>query len=101
MSSRNVLLNSTQRRQALVLSQSLRRARELFAAGQRDAAKIRDVVRQTLAAEPAVGVDYAAVVDPRTLEELASIDSSAVVLLAAKVGDTRLIDNEILGPNQI
>ena len=100
MSSRNAFLNPTQRRQALALSRSLGRARELFAAGERNATKIRDAVRQTLAAEPAVHVDYAVVVDPLTLEEITKIDSSAVVLLAAKVGATRLIDNEVLGRTQ-
>ncbi len=60
--------------------------------------KIRDAVRSTITAESGVNLEYAAVVDPETLAELSHIDSSAVVLIAARVGATRLIDNEVLGP---
>lgn len=97
MSSRNAYLTAEERGHALVLSRSLRLAREMFAANERDAAKIRDAVRNAIAAEPGVQIDYVAVVDPGSLAELARIDASAAVLVAARVGKTRLIDNEILG----
>lgn len=97
MSSRNAYLSADERRHALVLSRSLRLAREMFAANERDAARIRDAVRGAIAAEPGVEIEYVGVADPTTLTELSHIDVSAVVLLAARVGKTRLIDNEILG----
>lgn len=97
MSSRNAYLTADERRQALVLSRSLRLAREMFAAHERDAAKIRDAVQNAIAAEPGVQIEYVAVVDPVTLAELGQVDSAAAVLVAARVGKTRLIDNELLG----
>jgi pantoate--beta-alanine ligase len=96
MSSRNAYLSADERRRGLVLSRSLELAREMFAGGERDAVEIRDAVRRTIAGEPGVQLDYATVVDGETLEELSQIDSAAVVLVAARVGTTRLIDNEIL-----
>jgi pantoate--beta-alanine ligase len=98
LSSRNVYLNAEERRRALSLSRSLRLAHEMFAAGERNAVKIRDAMRALLANEPGINVEYATVVDPETLAELSRIDSSAVALVAARLGATRLIDNEILGP---
>jgi pantoate--beta-alanine ligase len=74
----------------------LQLAREMFAGGERDAVKIREAVRRTIAGEAGVQLDYATVVDGETLEELTQIDASAVVLVAARVGATRLIDNEVL-----
>ena len=97
MSSRNAYLTADERRHALVLSRSLRSAREMFVAGQRDATKIRDAVRDAITAESGVQLEYVAVADPATLSELSRIDGSAAVLVAARVGKTRLIDNEILG----
>jgi pantoate--beta-alanine ligase len=99
MSSRNVYLNADERRHALVLSRSLRLAREMFVAGQRDARKIRETIEGAIAAESGVQIEYIAIVDPETLAELSHIDTFAAVLLAARVGKTRLIDNEILGEN--
>jgi pantoate--beta-alanine ligase len=101
MSSRNAYLSADERRRGLVLSRSLQVAREMFAGGERDAVKIRDAVRRTIASEAGVQLDYATVVDGETLEELTRIDSTAVVLVAARVGTTRLIDNEILSPKSI
>jgi pantoate--beta-alanine ligase len=97
LSSRNVFLSSQERQHATVLSRSLKMARQLFKSGERDAVKLRVAVRQMIEREPAVHLEYAAVADPSTLAELSRIDRSAVVLLAAKVGTTRLIDNEVLG----
>ncbi len=96
ISSRNQYLSTDDRRRAVVLSKSLRIARERYAAGERDASKIHEAMKSTIAAEPGVQVDYAAIVDPDTLDELSHIETSAVALVAARVGATRLIDNEIL-----
>jgi pantoate--beta-alanine ligase len=98
LSSRNAFLSADQRRQALVLSQSVRKAVELAAAGERDAAKIAGVMRQMIEAIGGVRLDYAAVVHPRSLEEASHVEPGVVAIVAAKVGSTRLIDNEILLP---
>jgi len=97
LSSRNVYLGDSERRSALVLSRSLNAARELFDGGERNAKTIRDQLQRAIAAASGVMLEYAAVVDPATLAELSHIEESAVALVAARVGNTRLIDNEMLG----
>jgi pantoate--beta-alanine ligase len=98
MSSRNVYLSPEERQAALVLSQSLRRAEAMAAEGERDAARIRSEVEGTIQQEPLVALDYVSVADDETLEELAVVDRPALLLLAARVGKTRLIDNVALLP---
>lgn len=97
MSSRNVYLNPDERRRALVLPESLREAADAAAGGERDAAKIARQMRQRIESTAGVSLDYAAVVDPRTLEELTEITGGAIALVAARLGSTRLIDNMWLG----
>ncbi len=97
LSSRNVYLSPEQRGAALSLSRGLFAARDLFEAGERDGDRLRAAVRAALDAEPLVKPDYVAVCDPESLNELARVESRALVALAARVGRTRLIDNIMLG----
>jgi len=97
MSSRNAYLNLEQRRAALALSKSLNAARSLYTAGERSAEKIEAKVTDVIHSEPSVVIDYVAVVDKDTLQEIEAVRKGAVVLLAAKLGATRLIDNTVLG----
>ncbi len=97
LSSRNIYLTADQRRQALALSRSVAQARDMFTAGERDAQKIAEAMRSLISSQPDLKLDYAAVVDPLTLAELTHIETSAVALVAARIGKTHLIDNEILG----
>jgi hypothetical protein len=97
LSSRNAYLDADLRRRAVVLSAALRAAHEEFRAGERQAAALQAVVRRTLASEPAVKVEYVAVAEPRTLAPVETADADTVVALAARLGQTRLIDNIILG----
>jgi pantoate--beta-alanine ligase len=94
LSSRNVYLSTDERRRALSLSQSLKRAAELFRQGNRDAAQIVAAMTQILKDAP-VEIDYVAIVDPETLEPVAEVQVGSVALVAARVGTTRLIDNQI------
>lgn len=100
LSSRNAYLSPEERRQALVLSQSLREAAAKVAAGERDAANLLGVMREVIAREPGVKVDYVALADPDTLQPVSRLDRPAVALLAARVGTTRLIDNATLEPTK-
>jgi pantoate--beta-alanine ligase len=97
LSSRNIYLSGHERASALVLARSLKALREAFAAGERNAMKLRERLMRSIEADPGVKLEYAAVVDPKTLAELSHIDRAATALVAAKVGNTRLIDNEVLG----
>jgi pantothenate synthetase len=56
-------------------------------------------MRAFLATEPNVRVEYVVLVDPETLAEVEQIDGPTVALIAAFVGTTRLIDNQLLGEN--
>ena len=96
LSSRNAFLSAADRQQALGLSRALGAAAEAFATGERGAAALERVMHGGLAVHPGVEVEYIAVADPRTLEPVARADDDTVVLIGARVGSTRLIDNVIL-----
>lgn len=96
LSSRNVYLNPNERHSALALSRSLQLARESLAGGERDVGHLRTRMRDLLASTPLVRPDYATIVHPDTLAEASSPLPTLVALVAAKVGATRLIDNEVI-----
>jgi len=92
LSSRNVYLSPEERRRALSLSRSLKRAGKLIQSGERRAERILAAMREVL--EPEVDLlEYVAAVDRafRPVERIEEGD--AILLVAAKVGSTRLIDN--------
>lgn len=93
MSSRNVYLSPDERRQAPTLHRALEAAEKAFAAGERRAAPLLEVISGTMSEAPLAKMDYAAVVNPDSLREMRRIESEAVVLIAARFGKTRLIDN--------
>jgi len=96
LSSRNRYLSPEDRGRALALSRGLRAADRRWREGERDAATLREVVLEALAA--ADSVDYAAIADPESLRlHEGAIEGDAVALVAAHVGGTRLIDNLVLG----
>jgi pantoate--beta-alanine ligase len=98
LSSRNVYLKTEDRRAAAALSRSLAAVRDEIAKGERDASRLLAALRRVLAPEPRVILDYAEIVDNETLEPIANLRGTCYVLLAAKVGDTRLIDNALIEP---
>jgi pantoate--beta-alanine ligase len=94
-SSRNAYLSDSQRQAASVLHRSLRRAEELFGAGERRAGPILEEMHKVLAAEPRARLDYVAIVEPTRLQPIDLITQGSVVLVAARVGTVRLIDNTV------
>jgi pantoate--beta-alanine ligase len=96
MSSRNAYLNPEERRRALVLHRSLQCVQEKFRAGERNSAELISTARQVLAAEPQVVLDYLEAVDPERLEPVERITQTTLIAVAARVGNTRLIDNVLL-----
>jgi pantoate--beta-alanine ligase len=96
LSSRNVHLSPEQRAAATVLRRALLAARDAWASGERSGDALRDTMRDVLATEPMADVDYVSVADMGTLEELETVDRSALASMAVRFGETRLIDNEIL-----
>ena len=99
LSSRNVYLKGEDRRAAAALSRSLATVRDEIAKGERDTSRLLAALRRVLALEPRVALDYAEIVDNETLEPVPVLRGTCYVLLAAKVGDTRLIDNALLEPD--
>lgn len=98
MSSRNAYLRPEARRRARTLRQSLARAEELVAAGQRNAEGIARQMRDILLAAAPIEIDYIALVHPETLQPVAEITAPTAALLAARIEATRLIDNIVLVP---
>jgi pantoate--beta-alanine ligase len=95
LSSRNVYLRGPERVRARALSRALRAAQEAVDAGERDPSSIIELARTPLSTaglEP----DYLELVSPETLAPLERIDGDALVVVAARVGPVRLIDNHLL-----
>ena len=96
MSSRNVYLDAEQRKAATVLYRALNAAKEAYESGERDAETLRQIIRDTLAAEPLAQMQYVSCPDYDTLEELDEIKRKALLSMAVFMGKTRLIDNFVL-----
>jgi pantoate--beta-alanine ligase len=95
LSSRNANLSPQERSQALSLSRALFEARDRAASGVLDAAALAAGVARRLEAG-GVRLDYVEVVHPETLAPVARADPGSLILVAAFVGRTRLIDNVTL-----
>jgi pantoate--beta-alanine ligase len=96
LSSRNRYLDAAQRGAATVLSRSLREARELIERGERDAALIKHALTAPIQATPGAVLDYAEVVDAESLQPLTKLTGKLLLAVAARFGQTRLIDNEVV-----
>ena len=95
-SSRNVYLSAEERTAALVLSRSLRQAKAAFAEGEKDTAKLKELVRSVLGQEPLADVDYVELYSFPGLEPIEAVEQPALLAIAVRIGKTRLIDNVIL-----
>jgi pantoate--beta-alanine ligase len=98
MSSRNALLSPEERARAVALSRALRGAHDAVAAGERDAAKLAREARSQLTSD-GVEPEYLELVSTDTLAPVGEIDGGALIVVAAQVGDARLIDNDIVTTN--
>jgi pantoate--beta-alanine ligase len=95
MSSRNKYLTPAERKEAVCLFQSLEKAKVLFAAGERDAGKIKAAMRAII--EMTSGrIDYLEIVDDETLQPVQTLEKPALAALAVKFSGARLIDNTVL-----
>lgn len=99
LSSRNRYLSDTDRRNALSLVRSLRAAVASFDSGERDARKLEAAGHDVIDAVTEIRLDYLAVVNPKTMKQDTRAQRGSAVIIAARVGSTRLIDNLILGEN--
>ncbi|HZX47742.1 MAG TPA: pantoate--beta-alanine ligase [Nitrospirota bacterium] len=96
MSSRNQYLNSVERQAAAVIYRSLCQAYRLFEDGVSSTDYLRETICRIIKDETAVQTEYVSVVHPETLEEETVAVKGSVIAIAARTGNTRLIDNIIL-----
>ena len=97
MSSRNARLNPNQRARAGALFEALEQAADLAYAGERSAERLVRTARETMSAR-GVEPEYLELVDPLTFEQVDSLNATALLVVAARIGETRLIDNFVLDP---
>ena len=93
MSSRNVYLTPAEREAATVLHRALLAGAEAVAEGVRSGDAVSAVMGSLIRAEPLAELDYAEVVDPVSLEPKVHLDGEVRLLVAAKLGTPRLLDN--------
>ena len=96
MSSRNTYLKPDERKEAVVLYQSLKLAEKLYSEGERNAEIIRRDMTTLIQQQPAANIDYVSIADNETLDEVNEITGPVLVSLAVKIGKPRLIDNLVL-----
>ena len=93
LSSRNRYLTAAERQTALVLWHSLNEVRKRIDAGEYASQPLIEAALRVLGQEPLVRVDYFAIVDTETMEDLPDVRRGALIAVAAFIGSTRLIDN--------
>ncbi len=93
LSSRNTYLSEEEKKQALVLFESLKKAQELIDKGERVASKIIYQMDKLILSKPQAIIDYIAITDSKTLEPLEKLKGDVLISLAVFIGSTRLIDN--------
>ena len=96
MSSRNVYLNPEERRQAPVLYKALSIAHVMWSEGERDSDRLRQAMIDLIQQKPLAQIDYISIANKLTLDEIDKAEPPAIISLAVKFGNTRLIDNIIL-----
>lgn len=96
MSSRNVYLSSHERKAALVLSRSLFEVEKLAMEGEKNAEILLKYLYQKISNEPSAAIDYIEIVNADTLEKVKNIEGRVLVAIAARFGQTRLIDNIVI-----
>jgi pantoate--beta-alanine ligase len=98
LSSRNAYLSKKDRQAAFLLPRTLEKVRKMIRNGLEDVGEIKKKIRRELEKDPMIKIEYVEVVDLNRLENLEKINpDSTLVAVAIRVGETRLIDNFVLG----
>jgi pantoate ligase / CMP/dCMP kinase len=96
LSSRNQYLSAAEQQEAANIYRSLKQVQDMFSLGDRVSDDLLNSMRTSLQSHPAIELDYLELVDPQTMVSLDKIETSGLLAIAAKVGNTRLIDNILL-----
>lgn len=94
-SSRNIYLNKEERKAATILQETLQIAEKSIEEGIRTPMEIQRIMKDKIDSEPMIRLDYAEIVDLKTLKPIHRIEAPALVAAAVYIGKTRLIDNFI------
>lgn len=97
MSSRNARLSVAERQTSLCIARALNSAAEMVQRNERHADQILRSVREILAQQGGVRLEYASLCHPETLEEVSEVTKPTLLAIAAWVGEVRLIDNRVIG----
>ena len=95
-SSRNTYLSEEERKQAVILNRSLEAAMDAINAGEKDAAKVKQIIIDKLHTCPLAKIDYVEVVSFDTIQPIEKVEGAVLIAIAVYIGTTRLIDNRIL-----
>jgi pantoate ligase / CMP/dCMP kinase len=97
LSSRNQYLSATGRSQAAIIYRSLQQAQKLAAQGEPSHQRIFAAVKEELSTVPEFDLEYLELVDPQTLEPVEIVAKPALLAIAGRIENTRLIDNVVIG----
>lgn len=95
-SSRNTYLSEEERKQAVILNQSLEEAMKAIDAGEKNAAKVKQLITDKLNTCPLAKIDYVEVVSFDNIQPIEKIEGAVLIAIAVYIGTTRLIDNRII-----
>ena len=95
-SSRNTYLSPEERKAALILSKTVKLAKELIDAGEKDAYVVVAKMKENIETEPMAKIDYVKAVNGLTMQQQKEIKAPMLIAMAVYIGKTRLIDNMIL-----
>lgn len=95
-SSRNTYLSEEERAQAVILNQSLEEAMKAIESGEKDAAKVKQIITDKLNICPLAKIDYVEVVSFDNIQPIEKIEGAVLIAIAVYIGSTRLIDNRIM-----
>ena len=95
-SSRNTYLSQEERKAALILSKTVKLAKELIDAGEKDADVVVAKMKENIETEPMAKIDYVKAVNGLTMQQQKEIKAPMLIAMAVYIGKTRLIDNMIL-----
>ena len=95
-SSRNTYLSPEERKAALILSKTVKLAKELIDAGEKDADVVVAKMKDNIETEPMAKIDYVKAVNGLTMQQQKEIKAPMLIAMAVYIGKTRLIDNMIL-----
>ena len=96
-SSRPAYLSPADKKAALVLSRSLRKAQTAYDAGEKNVDALKQIVTKEIQSEPMASIDYVDLFSFPALLPIETVDQESLLAIAVRIGKTRLIDNIILG----